>query len=159
LTLITVRKLDFSGKEIFTYTGRVLTRTATSITLEAPFSSYDRLELGYAVFERGDRFVEYHYADRWYNIFEIHAVGTDALRGWYCNITRPAVIEAGQVSAVDLALDVWVDPEGNMLVLDEEEFGALPLTPEESAAAQAALSELLGLIANRTGPFALIGKA
>jgi hypothetical protein len=154
MTPITIRKLDLAGNELFAYAGKILARTATSVTVEAFFSRYARLELGYTVFERGDRFVEHFYSDRWYNVFAVYAAGTDKLRGWYCNITRPTRIEDGQVSAVDLALDVWVNPDGTARVLDEDEFAALPLGEAEAAAARAALGELLSLAAQRAGPFA-----
>ena len=150
-----IRKLDLNGRETFHYpASRVLDRTPTSITVEAFFTRYDRLELGYTTFERGDRFVEHFYTDRWYNVFEIHAAGHDGLRGWYCNIARPARLSADEVAQVDLALDVWVNPDGSCLVLDEDEFAALALPPEEAAAARAAVDELRALAAGRSGPFA-----
>jgi uncharacterized protein len=154
---ITIRKLDYTGREVFAYPGAVLERTATSVTVEAIFNRYDRLDLGYTVFERGDRFVEYFYTDRWYNIFEIYAVGSQALRGWYCNLTRPAVIHDHEVSAVDLALDVWIDPAGQAQVLDEAEFAALPLSADEASAVRAACAELLMLAAQHARPFDLKG--
>jgi hypothetical protein len=150
---VNIRKLDLAGEETFAYPGAILARTDTSITVEAFFSRYERLDLGYTVFERGDRFVEHFYSDRWYNVFEVYAVDTRALRGWYCNIARPARIEDGQVSQVDLALDVWVRPDGSTLVLDEEEFDALPLSPEEARAARAAVAEIQALAAARVQPF------
>jgi predicted RNA-binding protein associated with RNAse of E/G family len=153
MTPITVRKLDLNGQPTFTYTGTVLARTATAVSLEAFFTRYARLDLGYTVFEQGDRFVEHFYSDRWYNIFEVYAIGTQRLRGWYCNLTRPAVIEDDQVSAVDLALDVWVDPEGKTQVLDEAEFAALPLAADEITAVRAACAELLDLAGPRAGVF------
>ena len=153
---ITVHKLDLSGRAIYSYPGRVLARTATAVTLEATFTRNERLDLGYTVFEAGDRFVEHFYGDRWYNIFEVYARETGRLRGWYCNLTRPARIEADAVSAVDLALDVWVDPDGRTRVLDEAEFAALPLPPEEVRAVRAACAELLQLAAHRAGPFGQI---
>jgi len=150
-----IRKLDLDGRETFRYAAsRVLDRTATSITLEAFFTRYDRLDLGYTVFERGDRFIEHFYADRWYNVFEVRAAGSDALRGWYCNIARPARLAEGEVAQVDLALDVWVNPDGSALVLDEAEFAALALSPEEAASARAAVDEIRTLAADRAGPFA-----
>jgi uncharacterized protein len=154
---ITIRKLDHTGREVFAYPGVVLERTAASVTVEAFFSRYDRLDLGYTVFERGDRFVESFFTDRWYNIFEIYAVGSQALRGWYCNLTRPAVIDDHEVSAVDLALDVWVDASGQAQVLDEAEFAALPLSAEEVDTVRAACAELLALAAQRAGPFSRKG--
>ena len=153
---ITVRKLDLAGKELFAYAGNVLARTPNSVTVEAFFSRYDRLDLGYTVFERGDRFVEFFYADRWYNVFEVHAVGTDKLRGWYCNVTRPAIIEDARVSAVDLALDLWINSDGSARVLDEEEFVGLLLAPAEREAARAALDELRMLASKRAEPFAAV---
>jgi predicted RNA-binding protein associated with RNAse of E/G family len=153
----TIRKLDHTGREVFAYEGTVLERTATSVTLEAFFNRYDRLDLGYTVFERGDRFVETFFTDRWYNIFEIYAVRDQGLRGWYCNLTRPAVMHADEVSAVDLALDVWIAPSGQAQVLDEEEFAALPLAAVEVSAVRAACAELLTLAAQHAGPFGLKG--
>jgi uncharacterized protein len=150
---ITIRKLDHTGREVFAYPGTVLERTATSVTVEAFFNRYDRLDLGYTVFERGDRFVESFFTDRWYNIFEIYAVGSQTLRGWYCNLTRPAIIHDHEVSAVDLALDVWVDAAGQALVLDEAEFAALPLPADEVDIVRAACAELLAQAAQRAGPF------
>lgn len=148
-----IRKLDLNQQETFAYLGTVLERTPTSIVIEAFFQRADRLELGYTVFERGDRFVEYFYTDRWYNVFRVQVGAHGPLRGWYCNITRPAQIEAESVSAVDLALDVWIDAGGYASILDEDEFAALPLAPEEVARARAALAEVLQLARQHTGPF------
>jgi predicted RNA-binding protein associated with RNAse of E/G family len=150
---IIVRKLNAAGEETYRWTGHVLLRTPTSITLEAFFARFDRLDLGYAVLERGDRFVEHFYSDRWYNVFEIHAAGSDALRGWYCNLTRPARFSDSEIVHEDLALDVWVGADGTTQVLDEEEFAALPLSDDERKAARAALAELLALAEQRSGPF------
>ena len=152
---IIVRKLNPDGEEKIRYPGRVLERTASAIVLEA-FFSRERRELGYVTFKPGDRFVEYFYADRWYNVFGIYDVDDGDLKGWYCNITRPAIIASGEVSAVDLALDLWVAPDGSALVLDEDEFAALPLAPGETAAARAALDELRALAAARAVPFVRI---
>jgi predicted RNA-binding protein associated with RNAse of E/G family len=54
---------------------------------------------------------------------------------------------------VDLALDLWIAPDGSALVLDEDEFATLPLAPEEKATARAALDELRALAAAHAGPF------
>lgn len=149
-----IRKLDVTGGEVFRYpASRILNRTAAGLTVEAYFTRVERLELGYTVFERGDRFVEHFYTDRWYNVFEIHAVGTDALRGWYCNIARPAQITAAEIAQVDLALDVWVNPDGTTLVLDEDEFAALALPAPEAAAARAAVVEIQSLAGQGLPPF------
>jgi protein associated with RNAse G/E len=49
------------------------------------------------------------------------------LKGWYCNIGKPAVIEDDTVSYVDLALDLWVSIDGKQTVLDEDELEDLNL--------------------------------
>ena len=149
---IIVRKLNLDEEEKIRYPGRVLERTASAVVLEA-FFSRERMELGFVTLKPGDRFVEYFYADRWYNVFVIYDVDNGRLKGWYCNITRPAVIADGQVSAVDLALDLWIASDGSARALDEDEFAALPLAPEEKAAARAALDELRALAAAHAGPF------
>ncbi len=49
-------------------------------------------------------------------------------KGWYCNISQPAVLESEEVlSFIDLALDLWVTPDGNQIILDEDEFKDLNL--------------------------------
>ena len=149
---ITIRKLDHAGNQVLAYPGQVLRRDGRTIVLR---TGWDRasLDLGFVVLEPGDRWTEYFYADRWYNIFEIHA-SDGRLKGWYCNVTRPAHIGKDEVSAKDLALDLWVAPDGGMRVLDEDEFAVLPLRPAEREAARRALAELQGMVAQRVAPFA-----
>ncbi|MEK7310897.1 MAG: DUF402 domain-containing protein [Chloroflexota bacterium] len=151
--MITVHKLDHICKEKIAYTGEVIERNETRVVLEARFSR-ERMELGYVTLTPGDRFVEYFYSDRWYNVFVIYDAADGAFKGWYCNITRPARIEGGHIWAEDLALDYFVQPSGREFVLDEDEFAALRISAEETAAARAALAELQRLAARREGPFA-----
>ncbi len=151
----TIRKINAAGREVLNYPGRCVTRGPNHITVEAFFALRDRLELGYTVFERGDRMVEHFFSDRWYNVFECHAVGSDALRGWYCNVARPAIIDdhAVDVRQTDLALDVWVTPARTITVLDEDEFAALALSEQEVEAARGAVAEIRALVETRGWPF------
>lgn len=149
---ITVRKLNLAGEQTWSYSGVVLRRGDRYVQLEARFNR-DTTDLGYAVFEKGDRFVEWFFADRWYNVFEVHAARDGRIKGWYCNITRPAVIEDSAVSAVDLALDVWIGADGRLVVLDEDEFEALHLSASDRRAALAALDALKTLARARRKPF------
>jgi predicted RNA-binding protein associated with RNAse of E/G family len=148
---VTVRKLDHAGRQVTAYTGEVLRRENSAIVLCASWE-HPPLDLGFAVFEPGDRFTEHFYVDRWYNVFEIRA-GDGRLKGWYCNVTRPARISGDEIAAEDLALDLWVSPDGETQVLDEDEFAALPLTPAERRAACMALAELQALAARQSPPF------
>src|SRR5512143_2362292 len=99
---IRVQKKDPAGKVTYEYEGVLLSRDENSIVLEALF---DRADMPFmdVVFKTGDRFVEYYYSDRWYNIFAIHDREDDKIKGWYCNVGKPAEIADGVVSYVDLA--------------------------------------------------------
>jgi predicted RNA-binding protein associated with RNAse of E/G family len=142
LTPITVIKRDATGVEVFRYSGVILRQEPERVVLEARFNRSDLTFTG-TVLRHGDRFVETFYTDRWYNIFEIHDLQDDRIKGWYCNVGRPAVREADdRLSYVDLALDLWVAPDGSQTVLDEAEFIALQLDGETRRAAKAGLEEL-----------------
>jgi hypothetical protein len=138
---IRVQKKNPAGKVTYEYEGVLLDRDEYSITLEALF---DRADMPFqdVVFKKGDRFVEYYYSDRWYNIFEIRDRDDGHIKGWYCNIGMPAVIEDGVVSYVDLALDLWVSTNGIQTVLDEDEFENLSLSRDAHAGALNGLKEV-----------------
>jgi len=150
--LITVIKRTPDGQEVLRYTGMILHQAPGSITLEASFNHADVPVIN-TTLRRGDRFIETYYTDRWYNIFEIHDREDDQMKGWYCNIARPAVMEDGAIiSYVDLALDLWVSPDGTQTVLDEDEFAALDLDTETRSRALAALEELQALFSHNKEP-------
>lgn len=142
-----VHKLNEKGQPIWQYPAEVLERGPNFVRLEA-FFNRDDMDLGFATFNRGDRFVEYFYSDRWYNIFAVYDRDEGALKGWYCNICRPAVIGDTAVHCEDLALDLWVSPDGATTLLDEDEFAALNLPESERRAAQSALQTLQILAQN-----------
>ena len=137
---VTIQKKNPAGDVIYQYEGILLKRDENSVTLEALF---DRVDMPFqdVVFKTGDRFVEYYYSDRWYNIFEIHDRDGGQIKGWYCNIGMPAEIEDGVVSYVDLALDLWVSADGKQTVLDEDEFRELDLDDELRGGALKGLEE------------------
>ncbi len=157
-TTITVRKLDHAGKLVTSYRGRIIRHDAASLVLEAPWQT-DRLELPYLTIEPGDRFVEFYFIDQWYNIFEIHSAADERLKGWYCNVVRPVVFADGVLSWTDLALDLFVYPDGRILTLDEDEFNALNLESDDPEAWQhsrAAVHELKAMVGARRAPFDVI---
>lgn len=151
MTPITVIKRDPSGAETWRYDGTVIDRGAAWVCLEARFNRDDH-DAGYLVYRRGDLFTEWFYSDRWYNVFRIQDGVTGALKGWYCNVTRPAQIGPDVVAADDLALDVFVHPDGQTLLLDEDEFAALGLPASDRAAALAAVAQLRALAAAGMAP-------
>ena len=148
---IKVQKKNPAGEVTYRYEGLLLSSDETSITLEALFDREDMPFMG-IVLKRGDRFVEHYYTDRWYNIFAVYDREDGKLKGWYCNVGQPAVIEDGVVSYVDLALDLWVSANGKQTVLDEDEFEKLDLNEELRAGALNGLNELKLLFKNNKPP-------
>ena len=148
---IKVQKKNLAGEVMYEYEGDELRRDENSITLEALFTR-DDMPFMDVIFKKDDRFVEYYYSDRWYNIFAIYDRDDGQLKGWYCNIGKPAVIEAENVSYVDLALDLWVSVDGKQSVLDEDEFETMDLNHELKAGALKGLDELQNLFLNKKPP-------
>jgi uncharacterized protein len=148
-----VLKQRYDGSTVFAWTGRLLEQTQEHVLLAGLFNALRR-DLGYVVLERGDLFLEWYYFGRWYNVFQVY--GHDGqLKGWYCNVGMPPVLQDGELGYVDLALDVFVHPDGSYLVLDEDEFAELKRTtlrPEDAARAEQGLAELLALIAAQRLP-------
>lgn len=148
---IKVLKKNVAGEVTYAYEGEMLSRDEHSIALEALF---DRADMPFVdtVLRTGDRFVEYYYDDRWYNIFEVHDRDDERIKGWYCNVCQPACFEDGIVSYVDLALDLWVSPDGRQTVLDEDEFEELNLDRELRAGALQGLQGLKQFFLNNKPP-------
>jgi hypothetical protein len=138
---VIVDKFDPQGQLKWSYAGEVIERGETHLVLEA-FFDRDDLPFMDTTLRRGDRFVETYYTDCWYNIFEIYDRDDGALKGWYCNITRPSKFTDGRVEYVDLFLDLWVSADGRQTMLDEDEFLAADLDDETRRAAREALNEL-----------------
>ncbi len=148
---IKVQKKNPAGEVVYEYEGDELRRDDTSIVLEALFTR-DDMPFQDVTFKKGDRFVEYYYSDRWYNIFAIYDRDDGQVKGWYCNIGKPAVIEDGVVSYVDLALDLWVSADGRQTVLDEDEFESLVLPADLRELALVGLADLKQVFLNDKPP-------
>ncbi len=150
-----IRKLNAEGQEIWRYdVARVLNETAQEIQIEAFFSLPKEMDKGYVVFKPQDRAVETFYRRRWYNVFAIYDRDDGRLKGWYCNICRPATWTAERIECEDLELDVWVDarPDVPPLILDEDEFLALPLPFDDRMQAQIAVEMILERAADNRLP-------
>ncbi|MDJ0755763.1 MAG: DUF402 domain-containing protein [Ardenticatenaceae bacterium] len=141
-----VRKLNHNGREVWRYPAELVKKEPHLIVIQALFNR-DDLNLGYTTFRRGDLFVEFFYSDRWYNVFAIYEKD-GALRGWYCNICRPAIWDDQRIDCEDLELDVWVEPDGTSLVLDQDEFEQLNLAADDKEKSLLALNNVLELAQN-----------
>jgi len=138
---ITVIKLNPQNQETWRYQGSVLVNQGNIIIIEAYFDREDR-EFHGLFLGKGDRFVELYFRDEWFNIFEIHDRLDDCLKGWYCNVTRPAEFDGDVIRYIDLALDLLVFPDGRQLVLDENEFDELIIEQDIRQAARMSLRKL-----------------
>src|SRR5947207_982560 len=90
-TISTVIKRTPDGSEKIRYRGKVIEQSAERIVLA---TSWDRaeLDLGYTVFEPGDRFTEYFYTGRWFTAFEL-TNSSGVRKGWYCDVAEPVTVE------------------------------------------------------------------
>jgi len=136
-----ILKKNLAGETTWQYEGTVLQRADNAITLEA-FFNRDDMPFMEIILKRNDRMVETFYSDKWHNVFAVYDRDDGKLKGWYCNLAKPAVIENDSVSYVDLALDLWVAADGKQTVLDEDEMDELNLDDELKQKVYASLREL-----------------
>ncbi len=156
--MILVRKLNYEERETWRWSGKLVERQDGVLVIDALFNAPPR-DLGYMKLESSDLFHEYYYADRWFNVFQVF--GSDgSLKGWYCNICKPAQFLDHQIDFVDMVLDVFVYPDGRTLVLDEEEFEEKRhsiYSPEDAGKAKGAVDQLLDMVRRRAHPFESAG--
>ena len=146
-----ILKKNLADEVTWQYEGKELKRDENSITVEA-FFNRDDMPFQEITLKRNDRFVETFFTDKWYNIFEIYDRDDGKLKGWYCNITKPAIIEDISVSYVDLALDLWVSADGRETVLDEDELEEMRLGDELRKSIFTALNELQARFESKNPP-------
>ncbi|MBR8640898.1 DUF402 domain-containing protein [Streptomyces tuirus] len=131
-----------AGRTKIRYTGELLADDGTRLAVRAPWAGSGVRDFGFVRFEPGDVFTEYYWRDRWYAIKEVRSA-TGTLKGWYCDITRPAVSSGRELVVEDLDLDLWRSADGtDVRRLDEDEFAESGLGTTDPAAATAALSAL-----------------
>jgi hypothetical protein len=134
-----------AGRTKIRYAAELLSDDGTRIAVRAPWSGAGVRDFGFVRFEPGDVFTEYYWRDRWYAVKEVRDA-TGALKGWYCDITRPAILSGAELVVEDLDLDLWRSADGtDVRRLDEDEFaesGLAESDPEAAASAVTALDEL-----------------
>ncbi|MFE6665411.1 DUF402 domain-containing protein [Streptomyces sp. NPDC057697] len=131
-----------AGRTKIRYPADVVRDDGTRVTVRAPWAAPGVRDFGFVRFEPGDVFTEHYWRDRWFAVKEVRT-GAGVLKGWYCDITRPAVLREGELLVEDLDLDLWVSADGSsVLRLDEDEFEESGLAGRDPAAADAALRAL-----------------
>ncbi|MDI3388811.1 DUF402 domain-containing protein [Streptomyces sp. B-S-A8] len=134
-----------AGRTKIAYPATLLSDDGTHLVVRAAWAGSGVRDFGFVRFEPGDVFTEHYWRDRWYAVKEVRS-GAGVLKGWYCDVTRPAELGPDGVVVEDLDLDLWVSADGtSVLRLDEDEFaesGLAERDPGAAAAATAALDEL-----------------
>ncbi|MER6391988.1 DUF402 domain-containing protein [Streptomyces sp. NPDC001523] len=152
--------LTKAGRTKIRYPAELLADTGDRISVRAPWAAATVRDFGFVRFEPGDVFTEHFWRDRWYAVKEVRT-GDGLLKGWYCDITRPAVVRDGEIMVEDLDLDLWVSADGALVLrLDEDEFEASGLAatdPEAAAEAVRALDALERRSRTPAGLAALLG--
>ncbi|GAA4002083.1 DUF402 domain-containing protein [Streptomyces marokkonensis] len=134
-----------AGRTKIRYSSELLHDDGTRLAVRAPWAGAGVRDFGFVRFEAGDVFTEYYWRDRWYAVKEVRT-GTGALKGWYCDITRPAVLTGTELVVEDLDLDLWRSADGtDVRRLDEDEFAESGLAERDPEAAAAAVAALDGL--------------
>ncbi|NNN32142.1 DUF402 domain-containing protein [Streptomyces sp. S3(2020)] len=145
----TTERLDVvlvkAGRTKIRYPAELIGDDGNHVTVRAAWAGEGVRDFGFVRFEPGDVFTEHYWRDRWYAVKEVRAAdGT--LKGWYCDITRPALRSGAELVVEDLDLDLWRSADGTeVLRLDEDEFaesGLARTDPEAAGAAMTALDEL-----------------
>ncbi|MCX4785747.1 MULTISPECIES: DUF402 domain-containing protein [unclassified Streptomyces] len=127
-----------AGRTKIRYPADVVHDDGTRVTVRAPWAAPGVRDFGFVRFEPGDVFTEHYWRDRWFAVKEVRT-GAGELKGWYCDVTRPAVLRGGELLVEDLDLDLWVSADGtSVLRLDEDEFEESGLDERDPAAAGAA---------------------
>ncbi|MEW2247698.1 MULTISPECIES: DUF402 domain-containing protein [unclassified Streptomyces] len=131
-----------AGRTKIRYPAGLLADDGTRIAVRAPWAGDTVRDFGFVRFEAGDVFTEYYWRDRWYSVKEVRdAAG--GLKGWYCDITRPATLTGTELVVEDLDLDLWRSADGrDVRRLDEDEFAASGLSERDPRAAAAAVAAL-----------------
>ncbi|MEV6400881.1 DUF402 domain-containing protein [Streptomyces sp. NPDC051907] len=138
-------RLVKAGKTKIRYPAAPVADDGAHAVVRAAWAGEGVRDFGFVRFEPGDVFTEHYWRDRWYAVKEVRT-GDGTLKGWYCDITRPAVLADGVLTVEDLDLDLWVSADGGeILRLDEDEFadsGLAARDPEAADRAVRALDEL-----------------
>ncbi|MFE1437571.1 DUF402 domain-containing protein [Streptomyces sp. NPDC058739] len=137
-----------AGRTKIRYPAELLSDDGTRVTVRAAWAGEGVRDFGFVRFEPGDVFTEHYWRDRWYSVKEVRAASGE-LKGWYCDITRPAALTGTELVVEDLDLDLWCSADGaDVRRLDEDEFEESGLAARDPRAASEAVAALDALEAS-----------
>jgi uncharacterized protein len=153
--IITVNALDVDGTLRRSWKCEFLGTEGRRIDLLGVFDrTVEHEHLG--TIAKGTISYEHFWLDRWFNVFRFHRPDGQFF-GYYCNICKPPQMLDGELTYVDLEVDVVAGPNGKTHILDTEEFeqriasGAIDSRTREIV--DATTDELATLIKAREFPF------
>lgn len=134
----------------------VIDRDDVKITLAERMQSSAPMRIdGTVVMEEGSDIVWFTFPGLWHDIGRFHrADGT--FTGYYANVLTPPEIDGDVWRTTDLYLDVWLAPDAQPVLLDEDEFdlalGKESLDPETAQRAREEADRLMAAAAAGTWP-------
>jgi uncharacterized protein len=108
---------------------------------------------------RGDPLIVYFPRAEWFYIQKYLSPG-GRVKGWYCNIGTPVTFEDRVIEIQDLILDLFVNPNGEYRIIDEEEFEMERPNLEDQTIQRVmeAKQKLIRMIETRQPPFIFESK-
>ncbi len=155
---VMVRKHAPDGQLRLSYPGSLLSADSRRLVVRTSWS--ETADYGHFSMQKGEPAVEYFFKERWYAIIELLDWELNT-KGWYCDICTPARLNWSPDSGwtlryTDLALDVYVETDGEATLLDRTEFyrDIMPrLDDEYAGSCHHAIFQLLGMARWKCGPF------
>jgi predicted RNA-binding protein associated with RNAse of E/G family len=157
---LTVVKWSPEGDEVTRYPGWVIEEGAPAPWVAVRANWVTKVvEMDGLRFVPGDRLHEFFSPKHPYNLFSVWSP-QGILRGWYANVTHPAMLDPSTEPWTliwhDLYLDLIGLPDGTMAIRDEDELadsGLLATDPELHRSILATRDELIALFSRRAFPF------
>lgn len=134
---------------------RLITFTVVPPDVRASLSAHFRAEGRFALDQFVATVTKHLFYNEYFSIVEFRDEVGEVL-GYYCDLVTPLARVGDDYFQTDLLLDLWVSPEGNYQVLDEDEFEAAViaglLSDELRGRAVGALERLKDMIADGRFP-------
>ena len=100
----------------------VVDRTDLKVTLHDPSTVGTTIRVGdRVIFEPEAPIVWFVFPGGWCDLGRFH-LGDGTFTGYYVNLIAPPSLEDRTWTMFDLCLDIWIEPDGDFQVLDQDEF-------------------------------------
>jgi len=156
MTELYVQAMKYNGDKHFSYPSQMISQDPEVITVYGP-PGRRLLHPGRGLdMSMENMTIDFFFPGRYYNVFAGFNLD-GSFRHYYCNLCLPPELDAGQLTWVDMDLDLVVRPDLTYVVDDEDEFAertiAWSYPPELVQTLRSALEELIALVESRSFPF------